>query len=162
MDAYGVEVDAVKQSGHIGVVLYVAGFKAQRRGTTFEGVEGSGVAFGQVITADVLSHFPAVVVGVLSAIVWFLARVAIKIFKTFKVFSAIVRLYVKPFNGVPHQFFVVVGTFEIFVDHFLPFLGGYRREFVEQFIVFHYVVLFVCLLYKKQIYKINHNFFFFL
>jgi hypothetical protein len=35
-------------------------------------------------------------------------------------------------------------TFEVLDDDFFPFLGRDRREFVEQFIVFHYVVSFIC------------------
>ena len=96
------------------------------------------------MAADVLTHIPHVVVGVFAAGEGHLAGVAVEVFEAFEVFGTVVGFHLETFDGAPHEFLLIVGSFEVFVDDFFPFLGRDGREFAEQFVVFHYVVSFIC------------------
>ena len=61
----------------------------------------------------------------------FLSGVGIEILKAFEVFGTIVGLHFEAFDGTPHEFLLVVGTFEVFVDYLFPFLGRNGWEFAE-------------------------------
>ena len=80
---------------------------------------------------DILTHIPHVVGGVLAAGEGLLAGVTVQVLKAFEVLGTVVGLHVEAFDGMPDEFLVVVGTFEVFDNHFLPFLGRNGREFAE-------------------------------
>ena len=154
VDAHGVDVDALEQGGHVVEAVDALGAEAERRGAALHGVEGHAVGLLGVGDVDVLAHVPHVVVRVFAARVGHLAGVAVEVFETFEVFGTVVGFHLETFDGVPHEFLLVVGSLEVLDDGFLPFLGRNGREFAEQFVVFHYIVSFICFYCKRQRYKI--------
>ncbi len=153
VDADSVDIDALEEGGHVVDALDALGAEAQGGGSAFDGVEGDAVGFLKVVDADVLAHFPHVVVGMLATGEGFLAGVAVEVLEAFEVFGAVVGFHLEALDGLPDEFLLVVGTFEVFVNHLFPFLGGDGWEFAEQFVVFHYVVSFICFYCKRQRYE---------
>jgi hypothetical protein len=60
-----------------------------------------------------------------------LIRITIEVFEVLKVLGAIVGFDLEAFNGLPDQFLLVIGTFEVLVDDFFPFFGGDGRKLGE-------------------------------
>jgi hypothetical protein len=144
VDAYSVNVDALEEGGHIVEGLDALGAESQGGGTAFDGIEGDAVGLLEVLDVDVLTHFPYIVVGMFTTGEGFLTGIAVEVLEAFEVFGAIVRFHLEALDGLPDEFLLVVGSFEVFVNHLFPFLGGNGWEFAEQFVVFHYVVSFIC------------------
>ena len=113
----------IEQLLHILEAFHLAGAEADAVGTAVEGVDGEGVGFGQGVGGDVLTDVPDIVVSMFAAGEGCLAGVAVEILDVFQVFGTIIGLHLKTFDGLPDKFFLVVGTFEVFVDDFFPFLG---------------------------------------
>ena len=157
VDAHGVDIDAFEQGGHVVEGLDAFGAEPNRGGAALHSVEGHAVGLHGVGNADVLPHVPHVVVGVFATGVGHLAGVAVQILQTLKVFGTVVGFHLEPLDGTPHEFLLVVGSFEVLVDDFFPFLGRNGREFAEQFVVFHYIVSFICFYCKMQIYIFFFN-----
>ena len=131
VDAHGVDIDALEQGGHVVEGFDVLGAEAQRGGAALHGVHRHTVGLHHIRDADVLAHLPLVAALLLAARVGFLARVTVQIFKSFQVLGAVVGLHLEAFQRAPYEFLLVVGTFEVFVDYLLPFLGRDGREFAK-------------------------------
>ena len=144
VDAYSTDIDAVEQCRHFVDIVDFAHAESQRGGAAAHGVESHTVGFHGVFHMDVLTHVPHVVARMFAACVGYLTGITVKVFKSLEVLGAVVGLHLEAFNGAPHEFLLVVGPLEVFVDDFLPFLCRNGWEFVEQFVVFHYVVSFIC------------------
>ena len=129
MDADGVDIDALEEHRQVVDRVHLLGAEADGCGAALQRIEGYGVGLLQVADADVLTHVPHVVVGVLATGVGHLAGVAVQILQTLQILGTIVGLHLEPLDGAPHQFFLIVGTFEVFVDDFFPFLGRDGGEF---------------------------------
>ena len=144
VDADSVDIDALEEGGHIVEALDALGAETQGGGAALDSVEGDAVGLLEIFDADVLTHFPHIVVGMFAAGEGLLTRVAVEVLEAFEVFGTVVGFHLEALDGLPNEFLLVVGPFEVFVDNLFPFLGGDGWEFAEQFVVFHYVVSFIC------------------
>ena len=54
----------------------------------------------------------------------------------FEVLGAVVGADIEAFARAPHQFALVIGTFQVGCNHLLPLLGRDRRELGEQLFTF--------------------------
>ena len=148
-------VDAFQQGLHLLRAANLAGAQSYGVGAAFQSLQGQGVGLLQSLGFYVLADVPYIVVGVFASGVGSLGGIAVEILKVVKVFGTVVGLHLETFDGLPYQFLFVIGTFEVLINHFFPFFGGDRREFAEQFVVFHYIMPF----YYQQLSKQSYNYF---
>ena len=148
-------MDAFQQGLHLFETVHLAGAQAYGVGTAFQGFQGKRVGLFEGFGLDVLTDVPHVVVGVFATGIGRLVGIAVEVFQVFQILSAVVGLYLKAFDGLPHQFLFIVGTFEVLIYHFFPFFGGHWRKFAKQFVVFHYIMSF----YYQQLSKQSYDYF---
>ena len=109
--------------------------EAQRVHAGIEEFQCLGVGLLRAIDRDGLMHVPAVV-GTRTAHVGKLACLRAEELDSFEIFGAVVGTDVETFARTPYQFTLVVGPFQVDLDHLFPLLGRDRREFGEQFFTF--------------------------
>ena len=132
----GGDADAVEQLVQIGggeALLH--DLEAQRIDTRIEEFERLGVGRLRALDRHGLVHMPAVV-GARTANVGELACLRAQELDTLEVLGAVVGADVESLSRTPHQFPLVIGSFQIYCDHLFPFLGRDRRKFGEQLFTF--------------------------
>ncbi len=130
-------VDAFQQFRHLFHGLDVLGAEPHAFYAAFDGFGRQGVGRLDVAYVEVLTDFPIVAFGLLAAQIRELAGFALQVAQGFEVFATVVRFDVKAFAGFPNQLLFVVGSFQVFVNHFFPFLRADGRKFRKQFFVAH-------------------------
>ena len=90
------------------------------------------VGFGaSAVSFNGLAYFPPVVGGYTSherKLAWS----AFQMLQIHKVFGTIIGAYIEALRGFPHQFFIVVGSFQVFCNHCFPLLRNNGGKFGKQ------------------------------
>ena len=126
--------NAVEQRSHELLADTAAGnLEAQRVDALVQHVERLGVGSLGVLSVNVLTHEPQVVVFLVATHERELARQRVHCLQVFQVFATIERLHVEAFIGSPDESFLEVGPFQVHLNLVQPLLGGWRLKLAEEF-----------------------------
>ena len=124
-------VDACQQNVHLLCGEFIFDVEANAAHTAFDCVESLCVSLGCIVHANGLEDFPPVAV-LHTANIGELSCCCAEPLNVLQILCTIVGAYIKALCCAPHQFLLVVGTFEVGCDDGLPSLGGDFGELLKQ------------------------------